>query len=122
MRTARRETKRGGSSRTTRVAGRTSRPLGASRGKPSRSTIFLSYRHASPTTEIANKLYEALGPPADTWGAQVFMDDHDIEPADLFDQKIIAALDSTTHFIALLTNSYWNSTYCRKEVARVVER
>ncbi len=50
------------------------------------------------------------------------MDDHDIEPADLFDQKIIAALDRTTHFIVLLTNSYWSSEYCRKELARAVER
>lgn len=61
-------------------------------------------------------------PPADTWGADVFMDDNAIEPADLFDREIVAALDRTTHFIVLLTNSYWSSEYCRKEVARVVQR
>jgi hypothetical protein len=90
------------------------------------STIFISYRHGAlpdpPTTAIARKLYIALVPAADVWNADVFMDDHDLEPADLFDQKIIAALDRTTHFIALLTNAYWSSEYCRKELARVVSR
>lgn len=50
------------------------------------------------------------------------MDDHDIEPADLFDQQILAALDRATHFVVLLTNSYWSSEYCRKELSRAVQR
>ena len=50
------------------------------------------------------------------------MDDHEVEPADLFDEKIVSALDRTTHFVVLLTNAYWGSDYCRKEVARIVER
>ena len=87
-----------------------------------KATVFISYRHAAPTTDIANRLFTALAPPAEVWEADVFMDDHAIEPADLFDAEIIAALDRTTHFIVLLTNGYWASAYCRKEVARVVER
>jgi hypothetical protein len=102
-----------------RVTSRTAR-------KPSRRaaspTVFISYRHDSPAFDIASKLYIALVPAAEFWGADVFMDEHDIEPADLFDRTILDALDRTTHFIVLLTNSYWSSSYCRKELARVVER
>jgi hypothetical protein len=85
-------------------------------------TVFISYRHEPPTTAISRRLYTALVPAAEVWNAAVFMDDHDLEPADLFDQKIIQALDRTTHFVVLLTNSYWSSPYCRKELARIVDR
>jgi TIR domain len=95
------------------------KPAGRARRVP---TIFISYRHEPPTTAISRKLFTALVPAADVWNADVFMDDHDLEPADLFDQKILAALDRTTHFIVLLTNAYWSSEYCRKELARVVTR
>ena len=88
---------------------------------PARATIFLSYRHAPPTTEIATRLFTALVPASEVWDAEVFMDDNAIEPADLFDEKIIEALDRTTHFIVLLTNGYWSSQYCRKELSRAVE-
>jgi hypothetical protein len=88
----------------------------------SKPTIFISYRHAPPTAAIASRLYIALVPAAEVWEADVFMDEQDLEPADLFDTTIIAALDRTTHFIVLLTNAYWSSPYCRKEMARIVER
>jgi hypothetical protein len=85
-------------------------------------TVFISYRHANPTAAIAKRLFTALVPASEVWNADVFMDQHALEPADLFDQAILAALDRTTHFIVLLTNDYWSSDYCRKELARVVER
>ena len=85
-------------------------------------TIFISYKHAEPSVAIAAKLYEALLAPAETWGADVFMDTHALEPADLLDEEIIGALDRTTHFIALLNATYWASPYCRKEIAHVIER
>jgi hypothetical protein len=106
----------------TKTAAKTADPSGRIARNRARPTIFLSYRHAPPTTDIASKLFVALVPAAEAWDADVFMDDHDIEPADLFDQKILAALDRTTHFVVLLTNSYWSSEYCRKELARAVER
>jgi hypothetical protein len=86
------------------------------------ATIFISYRHEQPTAAIARKLFTALVPATEVWNADVFMDTHDIEPADLFDQKILEALDKTTHFVVLLTNSYWSSNYCRKELSRIVQR
>jgi hypothetical protein len=110
------------SPKTARAAG----PAGARRAPggtaPGRPTIFISYRHAAPTTEIATKLFTALVPAGEAWNADVFMDDNEVEPADLFDEKMVEALDRTTHFVVLLTNAYWSSDYCRKEVARIVER
>lgn len=84
--------------------------------------IFISYRHAPPTTGIARELYTALVPPAEVWGAELFMDEQDIEPAELFDEVIIGALDRCTDFVVLLSNGYWSSAYCRKELLRVLGR
>jgi hypothetical protein len=89
---------------------------------PLTPTIFISYRHEEPSTMIARKLYTALVPAADTWEADLFMDEHELEPGDLFDERIRTALDRTTHFIVLLTNAYWSSEYCRQELSRAVER
>lgn len=86
------------------------------------ATIFISYRHGKPSTETADKLRLALAAVADDLDFDIFMDAHDVEPSDLFDQEIIAGLDRTTHFIALLDNAYWASEYCRKELARAVNR
>jgi hypothetical protein len=90
--------------------------------KAVRPTIFISYRHEAPTTDIAQRLRAALLPPAQGWNAEVFMDSRDVEPGTLFDKKIMAALDRTTHFIVLLTNAYWNSPYCQKELRRAMRR
>jgi hypothetical protein len=107
---------------------RRARPASA-RKRPSRSaastsrpTIFISYRHEAPTTDIAQKLRLALVAPAETWNADVFMDSREIRPGTLFDKTIAAALDRTTHFIVLLTNAYWSSAYCRKELRRALRR
>jgi hypothetical protein len=85
-------------------------------------TIFISYTHRKPSADIANKLRLALRPAADTWGAALFMDQSELEPGDLYDQKIVAALDRTTHFISLLNDEYWDSKYCQKELYRVLDR
>lgn len=84
--------------------------------------VFLSYRHAPPTTLIARELHTALIPACEAWGAEQFMDEQDIEPADLFDDVIVDALDRCTDFVVLLSNGYWASAYCRKELLRVLGR
>ena len=86
------------------------------------AVIFLSYKHAPPTTGIARELHTALIPASEVWGAELFMDEQDIEPADLFDDVIVAALDRCTDFVVLLSNAYWASAYCRKELLRVLGR
>lgn len=85
-------------------------------------TVFISYRHGSPGTEIANTVYTAFSAVAEGMGFEIFMDQHSFEPSDLFDQKILEGLGRTTHFLALLDNDYWASPYCRKELAHAVTR
>lgn len=84
--------------------------------------VFISYRHAPPTTDIARHLYTALVPASEAWGAELFMDEQGIEPADLFDEVILGALDRCTDFVVLLNNAYWSSAYCRKELLRLLGR
>lgn len=85
-------------------------------------TVFVSYRHGEPSTEIADALYKALSVVADGMGFELFMDRQDVEPSDRFDETILDGLNRTTHFIALLDNDYWLSAYCRKELAHAVTR
>lgn len=85
-------------------------------------TVFISYRHGEPATQIANAVYTALSAVSEGMGFELFMDQHAIEPADLFDQVILDGLNRTTHFLALLDNDYWASPYCRKELAHAVSR
>jgi hypothetical protein len=94
----------------------------AKRAPPKRPTIFISYTHANPSTGIARKLYEALLAPAEAWGADLYMDEKDAEPAQLLDEHILEGLDRTTHFVALVSPQYWASRYCRMEITRVISK
>jgi hypothetical protein len=88
----------------------------------STATIFISYRHGDPSTGIADALYTALSAVAEGLEFELVMDTSLLEPSDLFDPKILAGLDRATHFLALIDNQYWASSYCRKEMARAVSR
>lgn len=85
-------------------------------------TVFISYRHGYPGTKIANAVYLAFSAVKVALGFDLFMDQHEIEPADLFDEVIIEGLDRTTHFVVLLDNDYWSSNYCRKELDHSLAR
>jgi hypothetical protein len=87
-----------------------------------RPTVFISYRHGDPSTLIAREVHTALDAVADGLGFDLFMDQHDNEPGDLFDKVILEGLDRTTHFLALLDNDYWASKYCHKELAHAITR
>ena len=82
--------------------------------------VFISYRHGTPSTSIARKLHTALKVISGALKFDLFMDENEVEPADLFDKKIVAGLKKTTHFIALLDNEYWTSDYCRKELGHAI--
>jgi hypothetical protein len=85
-------------------------------------TVFISYHHGDPSTDIANTVYIALSAVAPGMGFEIFMDRQAVEPADLFDKVILDGLNRTTHFLALIDNDYWASAYCRKELAHAVTR
>jgi hypothetical protein len=85
-------------------------------------TVFISYRHGEPSTMIANAVYTALSAVSHGMGFELFMDQHAVEPAALFDEEILEGLGRTSHFLALLDNDYWASSYCRKELAHAVNR
>ena len=89
---------------------------------PAAPTIFISYSHTLPTTDIAARLRKKLLAPADVWHAEIFLDEQALNPSDLLDASIFTVLERTTHFIVLLTSDYWDSTYCRQEVGRAIER
>src|SRR5258706_582649 len=85
-------------------------------------TVFISYRHGEPSTYIAQTLYTALSVVSSAMGFDLFMDQHDVEPSDLFDKEIKGGLKRTTHFIAVLDNDYWMSNYCRIELGYAIGR
>src|SRR5688572_22571301 len=86
-----------------------------------RPTVFISYRHGDPSTLMAREVYTALAAISDGLHFDLFMDQNDIEPAALFDKVILDGLDRTTHFLVLLDNQYWASSYCRKELAHAIQ-
>jgi hypothetical protein len=85
-------------------------------------TVFISYRHGDPGTKIARALHTAFSAVKNALGFKLFMDESDLEPGGLFDQDILDALASTTHFVALIDNDYWASKYCQLELNHVVSR
>ena len=84
-------------------------------------TVFISYRHAYPGTQIADTVYKAFSAVKDGLGFELFMDTQ-IDPSDEFDEVILDGLNKTTHFVVLLDNDYWSSAYCRKELDHALRR
>ena len=83
---------------------------------------FISYKHADPTTGIADHLYQFLLAVSDGAGFDVFMDHEAIRPGDSWKGRIGEALDRTTHFFALLDTAYWLSPQCRRELRHALNR
>ena len=86
------------------------------------SHIFISYKHGDPSTRIAKHLYDHLDAVSDALDFSLYMDDKDNLGGDLWSENIQAALDETTHFIALLDTAYWLSKECRRELRYVLNR
>jgi hypothetical protein len=84
--------------------------------------IFISYKHAEPSTGVAFELRDALKVVAQGLGFSVFIDDDDLRASDLWKEKIDAALGEMTHFVALLNNRYWLSGECRRELNAAIKR
>ncbi len=74
--------------------------------------IFLSYRHGE-ADQLTKDLYDTLR----AVGQRVFLDNSEIPPGVSFENVFLPAASQATHFICLATHSYFNSDYCRREVA-----
>ena len=86
--------------------------------------IFISYKRGEPTTHVAELLFKKirinLGK---SYGfAEPFFDKRSIDAGDLWGQEIDLALAETTHFIALLSDEYWLSEQCQRELLAAVNR
>lgn len=85
--------------------------------------IFISYKRASITTPIAETFYRKVKINLEGIGFKnTFFDRKSIEAGDHWSQAIDDALDRTTHFIALLSDEYWLSEQCQRELLGAVER
>lgn len=86
--------------------------------------IFLSYKRGDPTTHIAEILFVKikvnLG--SSHGFTDPFFDKRSIEAGDIWREEIDQALAETTHFIALLSDDYWISEQCQRELKIAVNR
>lgn len=85
-------------------------------------TIFISYKRAEPTTRIAELLYKRVRVNLSAEGFRCFFDKGSIDAGDHWSQEIDQALSKTTHFIALLSDDYWISEQCQRELQEAVKR
>ncbi len=85
--------------------------------------VFISYRHEPNTTGVATQFYDQLRMYRQGFGLDgIFMDKDKLTAGELWRDEVQAALERTTHFVAMLTNGYWLSDECHKELAFAVER
>jgi len=74
--------------------------------------VFISYRHADCEVLVADIYYALL---AD--GQSVFLDDGQIPVGADAEQTYLRAASHAEYFIALVSNNYFQSDFCKKEIA-----
>ena len=74
--------------------------------------VFISYRHADCEVLAADIYYSLL---AD--GQSVFLDDGQIPVGADAEQTYLRAASHAQYFIALVSNNYFQSDFCKKEIA-----
>lgn len=85
--------------------------------------IFISYKRAEPTTMVAEQLYKRIVVNLEGHGFEKpFFDMESIDAGGLWDPMIDQALDRTTHFVALLSDDYWLSEQCQRELVGAITR
>ncbi|SFB63531.1 toll/interleukin-1 receptor domain-containing protein [Azotobacter beijerinckii] len=85
--------------------------------------IFISYKRADPTTMVAQQLFKRIVVNLKGHGFEdPFFDRKSIDAGDSWEPMIDQALDRTTHFIALLSDDYWLSEQCQRELVGAVTR
>lgn len=84
--------------------------------------VFISYKHVDHSTRVARHLRNALEVVSEALGFRVFLDDEELRASDSWQQEVDDALAGMTHFIALLTDEFWLSPECRRELNAAINR
>ena len=86
------------------------------------SRIFISYKHADTSTQIAQRLYSKLRVYSEALDLEVYLDDKHNKGGDVWSEEIETELNRMTHFIGLLSDEYWLSEQCQRELLHGVNR
>lgn len=84
--------------------------------------IFVSYKRADPTSAIAQKIDQKIRVGLKAFGFVSWWDKRSIEAGNSWSDKIDEALDQARYFLALLSDDYWDSDQCQRELLGAVER
>lgn len=79
---------------------------------PDLPDVFISYRHADSTSLAADIYYSLL-----CEGRSVFLDNGNIPVGANAEQVFLRAASNAPYFIALVSKNYFESVYCKKEIA-----
>lgn len=80
--------------------------------QPDTPNVFISYRHAESAKLAADIYYSLLAE-----GRAVFLDDGNIAPGADAERVFLRAASQADYFIAIVSRSYFESPYCKKEIA-----
>jgi hypothetical protein len=85
--------------------------------QPALPNVFISYRHAE-SSKLAADIYYSLR----TEGHAVFLDNGNIAPGADAEKVFLLAASQASYFIALVSRSYFESPYCKKEIAHAARQ
>lgn len=98
-----------------RVAGKPTTPLFDPVNAVGPFTAFISYRHGD-TAQLASDLYFALT----ARGVRVFLDSGHIPLGVDFERVFLGAASEASYFLALVGPKYFDSHYCKREIAHAL--
>ena len=84
--------------------------------------IFISYKREERTAAIARKLDQKIRVNLKAFGFETWFDRRSIDVGQAWSPEIDRALDAATHFLALLSDDYWDSSQCQRELEGAVQR
>ena len=86
------------------------------------SYVFLSYKHGEVSTRYARELYQHFSAYAAGLNFSLYLDDVDNVAGCEWARTVDAALARCTHLLVLLTNAYWLSPQCQREMRAALAR
>src|SRR5205085_12066160 len=95
-----------------RVTLQPQRPAFNPTAQPDIPTVFISYRHDDSAILAADIYYSLLAE-----GHSVFLDDGNIPAGANADQLFLRAASHANYFIALVSSHYYESEFCKREIA-----